>query len=194
MNQFLGRMWFRLRTDNNWRWIALAMFTLLLLVVGISMIPYTISQPDNEYTRAQREVYNFASELRQRWGSTSLDYDRGTPGLARSFGLLIFGCLGVAMIATLVYFFFAFSDEFASVLESVRTKMWDKYGSEIVDKRGLTQLLLGKVPPRGAAPAPAPTGPAQQGKPLTRGTFLLWEAVFNIISEFAGDVLWRGRR
>jgi len=52
---FFGKMWFRLITNNNWRWVMLALFIAILLIPTVTLFHYALPQPSETTTTGQHE-------------------------------------------------------------------------------------------------------------------------------------------
>lgn len=194
LSNAIGRMYFRLLTNNNWRWLALAGLTFVIFVTGLVLLPYAFTAPETNYARTQRELYEFAADLQRQWGTDPISVVRSSDSsFLRGLALVALGVLPLAALATGIYFFPAFWDEFSRAVGAVRTRMWDRYGQEIATKGWLTRIFAGSAPPAAAATAAttaAATASAAPGRPLTKGAFLAWEFLIDLANEFIGHRLW----
>lgn len=183
MRRMFDWLGFKLATDNNARWLALVALTIVVGVGALNILPWAFSTPVTNYELAQRELYR---ALGERSVSSAPPWFGNTVGwVGRRIALFVFGLLGVLGVGVVVYFFPAFWDEFSRAREAVRVRYWDRYGAELASAGWIARMVLGRSAPAGAG---APTGGA--GAPLTKGSFLLWEALIDLFNEWLGHRLW----
>lgn len=191
----MRRLWFqfvfRLTTDDNWRWLALAGLTGVLFIFCLMLLPYAFTQPETNYERGQRELYEFAARVRGESGSwVPPAVHDAVGGLMQGVARFFFGLFVLSFLATVIYFFPAFWDDLRRAVAAVRVRMWDRYGTEIHRSNFLTRWFLGQSAPSGSSPSAAPAAGQQ---PLTKPAFLFWEAIIDLGNEFLGHKLWGGR-
>lgn len=195
---------------DNWRWLMLFVLTFLVGLAALVLLPYALSGPETPRDEARRELYEFASRVERDFGDgtsrLSSIKDWAAPALhwiksgwawcMRNLGIALAALACILFVATVIYFFPAFWDDVRRHVAAMRARMWAKYSAEEVQQSsGLTQRLLGGGPPAGVT---SPTAPAATGaRPLTKGTFIFWEAFIDVVSSvFTHTILdiFRGGR
>jgi hypothetical protein len=197
MNRFVGWFFQALHIDN-WRWLMLATLTLVVGLAALVLLPYALSGPDTPRDEARRELYEFANRMERDFGGDGTGWlssvrDWTAPILhwlksrlkwcLRNLGTALAALACILFVATVIYFFPAFWDDVIRQVAAMRSRIWGKYSAEEIDisnRSRLTQRLLGIVPPAGATP---PVAPVAGGAPLTKRSFLFWEAIIDVISS-----------
>ena len=188
MRDFWDDMGFRLRTNDNWRWLTLAVIAVVLTLTAVAFIPHILNQPapETNYDQARRELYELAFGLRgERFPGSPSAISQAWGSFMHYVGVAMVGLAGIAIFATFVYFFPAFGDEVGRAFAAVRTKMWDKYGSEL-SAAGWVGRLAGQRPM-------ITTGTQTQagGQPVSRKFFLLGEFLLGFLVEMIGKAFGR---
>ena len=189
MNRVLFRFVYRIRTNDNWRWLTLASVATFSFVAMLAFFPYVFAPSETAGMRAERELYEYAS---RSWGEPSLTtrgWDDRLGGLLPVLGIAAATIFTLSTLVAAVYFFPAFGDDARRALEAARMKSWDRYGAEIRSTGFLMRLLAGERPPAGSSPA-APAPPSAGGGALTTGKYLTLE----LLSDFAQEFLAHWRR
>lgn len=175
MIQFLGRMYFRLRGNNNWVWVAFMLFTLLAFSWAIQLAScYFQAGPALAFEQARDELYRYEASLQgEQYTASSVGRSR----FACVFAPFAFWFFGVLFITVLATFLPTFGDEARRVIGSVRMKLWDKYGSELATAGWIGRFVTKGIP-AGVSPP--------KGQPITKKSYIVWEAIIGFLNEFLG--------
>ena len=179
--QFIGGLYFRLVVSDNARWFLLVGFIGLMLLIGLTLLPYALTPPLTNYGRAERELYEFAAAVRGEAPLIPAWAGDGLAGLWRWLGWTVFGLAGLGAVVSAATFLPTFWDDARRATERMRINLWTRYGGEIHRSGFFSRLLLGRTPPAGASP---PATPPAGGEALTKPAFLFWEALIDFGTQF----------